>query len=440
MKQIELRLIPTPGAKPEFLAKLQLTDTSSNAHTNTIWETIPPLVVLEGYTRDAWASDTSTQWQSLQVTSVDGRQKLPGFLKYLRDRQKTAFGSFRHTASSGKKYMWVVSYKQASSQMLTCRIASVDSIPGCPVKQQQVKGNVNVKGKASDAAVPKPAPAAAPPSLAATATTTKVIRKKGSGLLGNLVGAQKRTNQHLQSIQKVQPQSSTTTTAPATTDATSNNNNNNNNNAPAAPSVEYKTSGQVLAEFRQEMEQQMLDFDISDEPMLHVKIDLAAKLKLLSQDEQQQGRVTMEILKYIVYEQAEEVNDEWIAQKKASEFLDEVVVAIYKQGQAPLDVLEDVNKGDLPDEIRGQQRAIQQQQQRLEQIREQKQDKANQQAALKAVLPSAAQGDKDGNNADNDDDDNEDHVYAALNQNKRDRRTIEEIQKLDKNSKRQRVD
>jgi hypothetical protein len=35
---------------------------------------------------------------------------------------------------------------------------------------------------------------------------------------------------------------------------------------------------------------------------------------------------------------------------------------------------------------------------------------------------------------------NDEDNFAALNQNKRDRRTIEEIQKLDKHGKRQRVD
>jgi hypothetical protein len=421
MKQIELRLIPTPGAKPEFLAKLQPTDTNTPP---PIWDAIPPLVVLEGYTRDAWALDTSTQWQSLQVQSVDGRQKLVGFCKYLRDRKKTAFGSFRNS-SSGLKYMWVVSYKQASSQMLTCRIAPVDKIPGCPVKVK-VKEVKAVMTPVAAAAPKLSAAAAPPPPLAATTTTTTTIRKKGFGLLGNLVGAQKRTNQHLQSIQKQQPPLSTTTSATTNaTDATSNNNNNNNNNG-NPPAVELKTSGQVLAEFRQEMEQQMLDFDISSEPQLLVKIDLATKLKLLSKEEQQQGRVTMEILKYIVYEQAEEVNDEWIASKLASEFLDDVVVAIYKQGQAPIDVLEDLNKGDLPDEQKGQQRAMQQQQQKSEQMRAMKLNAVTQKQALKDHEQQGG-----GNDEDN---------FAALNQNKRDRRTIEEIQKLDKHGKRQRVD
>lgn len=228
---------------------------------------------------------------------------------------------------------------------------------------------------------------------------------------------------------KPQPAAPATTATTTTTDAASNNNNNDNHDG-ASPdtsnTIELKTSGQVLAEFRQEMEQQMLDFDISSEPMLKVKIDLRSKLKLLSDQEQQQGRVTMEILKYIIYEQAEEVNDEWIAQKEQSEFLDEVVIAIYKQGQAPPDVMEDANKGDLPDEIKGQQRAMMQQQQKSEQMRSQKNSEALQKAALKDH-EQAMQGE--------DGDDN----FAALNQNKRDRRTIEEIQ-LDKNSKRQRVD
>lgn len=125
----------------------------------------------------------------------------------------------------------------------------------------------------------------------------------------------------------------------------------------------------------------------------------------------------MEVLKYIVYEAAEEVNEEWIAHKEPSEFMDEVVISIYKEGEAPPDVIEDINKAELPDEILGQQRALQQQQQRLNETR------ANKDIQEKQRLALAQESGDD---------------FAQLNTKKRDRRTIEEIQAEMKDPKRQR--
>ena len=53
-----------------------------------------------------------------------------------------------------------------------------------------------------------------------------------------------------------------------------------------------------------------------------------------------------------------------MAIKEPSEFMDEFVIAVYKEGAAPPEVLEELNKGELPDEVRGQQQAIQQERQR----------------------------------------------------------------------------
>jgi hypothetical protein len=379
MKQVELRLIPAPGAKPEFLATMEAT-TQSTTPTNSIWERLTDkVVVLEGHTRDAWALDTSCKWHAFQVTSVDGRNKLPGFVKYLRERQKTAYGRF------GDDQVWVISNKQVSNWTLNCRVAALSTIPHCPLLK-----------------VKQPAAAAAAAQPTATATPTTSKKKKGFGFLGNLVGAQKRTNQQVEiaAVKKVSAAAPAAAggggdTAPSTgPNATNTNTTTNNTNT----SLELlKTAGQVLADFRSEMEQEMLDFDASDEPLLKVPLDVASKLRTMSESEQQSGRVTMEILKYIVYEQAEEVNENWIQ--------------IYKEGEAPPEVLEDMNKAEVPDEVRGQQQAIQQQRQKMELQRAQKDAELKQKAALRGEQ-----------NADDEED------FAVLNTKKRDRRTIEEIQ------------
>lgn len=91
-------------------------------------------------------------------------------------------------------------------------------------------------------------------------------------------------------------------------------------------SLPLVTSGQILTDFRHEMEQLMLDFDIAPEVSIKIPVKLADHTKRVQESDK--GRVTMEVLKYIVYEQAEEVNEEWIAHKEPSEFMDEVTVAI----------------------------------------------------------------------------------------------------------------
>ena len=85
--------------------------------------------------------------------------------------------------------------------------------------------------------------------------------------------------------------------------------------------------------------------------------------------------------------------------------MDEVVISVYKE--APPEVLEEVNKAELPDEIRGQQRAIEEARQRAVAKQEADRDKQLQQMAM--------QEDKE-------------EEMATLNVHKRDRRTIEEIQ------------
>eukprot|EP00980_Cylindrotheca_fusiformis_P010639 scaffold2366_cov115-Cylindrotheca_fusiformis.AAC.13 len=388
MKPVELRLVSVPGQKPEFLAALEVISPPPD-----VWQPDSSVthIVLENYTREPWALDTATKWQTVQVQSVDGRNKLPGFVSYLRERKKTAYGRY------GNSHIVVVPPNQMSSKVLTCRIARLDKMPPqCPLK-------------------PKEGVATKPPKPAANtnATSTKPgapgKARKGMGLLGNLVGAQKRTNQHL--ISAAVKKKSNESTADSNADST-----NDTNTTP------LKTAGQLLMEFRQEMEQEMLDFDIAPEPSLKVKLDLAGKLRLLSDDEKQTGKVTMEVLKYIVYEAAEEVNEEWIAHKEPSEFMDEVVITIYKEGEAPPEVLEDINKAELPEEVLGQQRALQQQQQRMQEAKANKEIQRKQKLAL---AQQQQQGD-------------DDHDFAVLNTNKRDRRTIEEIQMERQGSKRQR--
>ena len=444
MKQVELRLIPAPGQKPEFLAVVELVH---KQNVPELWEHLPPVVVLEGYTRDAWASDTSTQWTTWQVESIDGRNKLPGFVKFLRDRQKSCYGRVVLPPSTfigaDQERVWVISHKQMSSSTVNCRIASIHTIPTCPLRPMETNKSTVTHPPPSTTSTPASAStstsrissSSSPRTIINSVSTgpAQAAKPKRSGLLGNLVGAQRRTNTQLEiAASVVAPKKKTLTSASTasgdettTTSAAGRDDlshratdpGTTTHTIPPAVAMGTQTAGQVLADFRSEMEQKMLDFDIAtEESCLKINLDLAAKLRLLMDEEKQSGRVTMEVLKYIVYEQAEEVNEEWIAHKEPSEFMDEVVIAIYKEGEAPEEVLEEMNKGELPDEVRGQQRAIQEQLQKAEQIKAQK--IRMEQMKLAMQLKTQQQEEEE-----------EDEDFAALNTQKRDRRTIEDYER-----------
>mmetsp|Transcript_28837 Transcript_28837/g.29252 ORF Transcript_28837/g.29252 Transcript_28837/m.29252 type:complete len:171 (+) Transcript_28837:486-998(+) len=168
------------------------------------------------------------------------------------------------------------------------------------------------------------------------------------------------------------------------------------------------------------MEQQMLDFDIAPDVSMKVSIHLSDHSKKVQEADRE--KITMEILKYIVYEQAEEVNEEWIAHKEPSEFTDEITVAIFKDAEtAPPEVLEELNQAELPEEVMVEQNKIQgkRRQQELNELR-------IQEALQRQTLKKMAMGGDGGGGASN---------FTVLNKEKRDLRTIEEIQQDTKRRK-----
>jgi len=418
------------------------------------------VVVLEGYTREPWAIDmnsntAATTWSSFQVHSVDGRNKLPGFVKYLRERQKTCFGRFvmddntnknnntNNTDNENKNenetslttFVWIISHKQTSSSRLSCRVAPIHSIPNCNLRPKAVPAGRNRTQNAASSTAVGAIPAA---NANANASVCKP-KKKGFGLLGNLVGAQRRTNHQVVTASTASAASTARTTKTPTSETkhnqTSNNpttdnnqtggnhasdtlNDNNNNDIPLA------TSGQVLAGFRHEMEQKMLDFDISPEMSTKISVKIGDQTKKVRDPDK--GNITMEVLKYIVYEQAEEVNEEWIAHQEPSEFTDEVTVAIYKDPEfAPQEVIEEMNHAEIPEEMKAQQKMIEQKG-RQQEINARRVQEALQRQALRNLAESSGSGEGNGQS------------FSALNTDKRDLRTIEEIQQ--DNAKRRKME
>lgn len=376
MKQIKLMLTPQPGAKPEYIDDLRLLDASPVMLE--VWQSKLPAdqITIEAYTRDTWAWKPGNDWVTLTVESSTDRNKLPGFCDYLKQRQKSAYARFPPTG------IFVISYIQSKSSAdsfrMQCRVAvDMSKIPNCNLKPL-------VLPKAA-----KPATAAAPQAPA----------RKG-GLLAKLVGAQERTNFHVAMASTKKPESTKVDALDSSKGGV----------------AENRTAAEVLSSFRQTMHDKMLDFDLDEaEDTLRVKISLAEHVAGLSNDDK--ARVTMEVLKYMVYEAAEEVNDEWIAHKEPSEFMDEVTIAIYKEGAAPEEVLEEVNKGELPDEVRGQQRAIQEERNR-------------QVYKVESRTSQIVEADV---HRQLDDEDEED--LAVLNTSKRDRRTIEDYEREKKKAR-----
>ena len=124
----------------------------------------------------------------------------------------------------------------------------------------------------------------------------------------------------------------------------------------------------------------------------------------------------MDVLKFIVNEQVDEIGmDEWTCMKEASEFSDEAQFVVYKAGHVPEVVLEDLNRGEIPDEVKQQQRAMQEARVREEKKRLKQLEEEN----LKKMNTSTTMNSTNGEN----------HKMETLNLKKRDRRTIEEIQK-----------
>ncbi len=373
MNETTLLLAPAPKAPGEFLVTVECDDADLE---------LPFEITLNQYSRDrSWIE--SPLWKKATVKIVPGQERrYPGFLKYIQERQKSAWGTF-HTTSSNNKGIFLIPHTLKKEQQshdikqvychvgLDPRLLSQPTKPPQPPPQQKqqqqftktkppiVTGNNNNNSRTTNNSSNKPSK---------------------SGLLGNLLGAQRRTNYHMDTTTGLKNQSST------------------NNES------ENMTTGQVIAKFRNQIEDKLTKFQSSSDTfILKIPVSLADQTANLAPDEE----LTMDILKFIIHEQVEEVDDRWIAIREPSEFVDEASFVVYKEGHCPEEVLQEYNKGDLPDEIKGQQRAIRDVSAKAEQKKLQKVQRNNEKSAHTTNT----------------------NITTALNTKKRDRRTIEEIQR-----------
>lgn len=373
MNEITINIADSPSAvKSTFLATVQPI-LSSEA------EDLPFEITINRYSRESWSlrkQTNSSTWKTGWFKSIDEKKNINGFLKFLKERKKAAYAKFEsplHDEKTGQTCtaLFVVPFDQPTNQLTKdentffaqyclddrlLRVTSVNQAPKPTTKpnlQADRRSDV-IQGNSSSSTVSK-------------------------GLLGNLIGAQRKTNQHLaHTLRKRQD---------------------------TVELTDSLTSTQIISRFREKVERTLRDFENSNQTEIKIPISLAELTREITSIEEKE-KVTISVLKYIVYEQVEEINEEWVATKESSGFMDESNVVVYKAGFVPPEVLEDMNKGEQTDE------AIQQQRFLREALSKEENRKAKliEEQNRKKLASEKMQ-------------------VAVLNTNKRDRRTIEEIQK-----------
>lgn len=404
MNEVTIQLIPAPGVSPEFLATL--TPLGEDAA-----EELPFEITLGKYSREKWATQDllsheqqqqKTPWKSMWFRSIDGRKKLPGFLKYLRERKKAAFGTFEPAVSVGEddenavatRAIFVVPPDQPTPP------ADNDDEP-LVWGRYALNERWVVPNKHHARAPSQQQPPVLPPPPKPIVTTKKT-KSGAAGLLGNLLGQQRETDAFLAAVPKRSVvQKSTTNTA----DEIGNNDDDN----------KATTGAGVLNGFRRHLEQTLSDFKDAAAGSKKITINMNRLTKDL-EDTDEKLKVSMDVLRFVFNELVEEIGeDKWLTAKEPSEFLDEeTVISVYKEGHVPKEVMEEQMRGDMPSELVSAERAIKEASAKQGAMKQKKLDLARQQAAIRQGSQQEVQ---------------------ELNTNKRDRRTIAEIQNDAKKSR-----
>jgi hypothetical protein len=408
MNETKLLLSPDPNnpkAKPDFLATVEPIKLPHSKSITTDDFNLPFELTFDGYTREAWSvynSSVASQWKYCYLHSTDGRNRLPGFLKYLRDRKKAAVAKFEPTdVSIGQegKAVLVVPFDQPAIEQVPEGVADKNQLLFVMYLrdenvlhkkngngQQQQKQQTASNGQ-SQKIQPKLTTQQKPIQKPNNPPMMKPIQisKKGGGLLGNLLVSKQRTENHLSTVRG--PTRSTTTD-------------------PLDLSATITGAAFVISNFRNKISNELESFaSDSTKNITQVNISLSALVKEVPLNER--DKVTMDILKYIVYEQVEETNDGWIAAKEPGGFMDECTIVVYKGEECcPREVLEDLNRGELPEEVKGHARHL-----------AEAQSKKNGKGGMlkEEEIMKQQQGSY--------------NDVTVLNTNKRDRRTLEQIQR-----------
>jgi len=409
MNEITLNCADAPNAPiTNFLATLQPfstgTDQGMGGHNE---EDLPFEITLDRYTRDPWSvlkppNDPNEKiWKSCWFKSIDNKKKLPGFLQFLSQRGKAAFGKFEsphpdEVTGNINKAVFLVPFQQPPAPVggdglghgadgagagskddfifvkycLDERLTMVrvsHKLKPKPGQMMQMQQQQRMQQR------PNPSQQQVPKSIGV-----------GSGLLGNLLGKSQRTNQHLDSVpaRKKEKQMN---------------------------QIDTLSSGQVITKFRDKVEQILKELESSTNTEVKIAISMADLTREMTSMEEKE-KVTLKVLEFVVNEAVEDINEEkneeWTPYKEPGEFMDEAKIIVYKTDHVPAEVMEDLNRGEIPDEVKQQQRAMREAMER----EENKKLKALQMQNLKKAAGEHA-------------------GISMLGTNRRDRRSIEEIQK-----------
>ena len=389
-EETEIQLVSSPGAPPEFLATVGPVEGTNSSM-------LPFEIVLDNYTRESWSSlamrqNSNVPWKIIKIVTKDERssKKLVGFMNYLNERKKSAVGKCEiidendEDSATNIQGYFVVPFDQSFQKLernnqlivITCKVLRDYSL---------LKKGIDANSQKQQKRPQEGQQKCREPHALSKTVAPKSSQIKSSGFMGKLLGASSRTGIALAAV----PKSSVMKTA--------------NNRC-------ENIKSDIMNSFRNTIEETLNAFLSNDSlPVCKIRVCLADVLRQNKIDKINTPEgVTMEVLKYIVYESVDEIGrDKWVAYKEPSEFMDDCYISVYKEGHAPPDVLEEINKGEIPDEVKAAQRAIRAAAERDVARKEGKKDAQ----LLESAVGSVTRDD-----------------LSTLNTIKRDRRTIEEIQ------------
>ena len=296
MNETTILLSGDPKAKPDFLATVEPAIPQQPPFT------LPFELVLDGYTREPWSSGnangqhiTHIEWNSCYLVSTDGRNRLPGFMQYLQGRKKAAIAKFDasdalpSSSSDENKAILVVPYDPPpipidklpqgvdKSQVIYVKYlkdanilkggnlaSNTKKIEEKKKIEEQKLMQKKIEQQQAQKKIPPPAP-----------RTISTSTKKG-GLLGYLLGAQRRTENHLDLVRAQK-------------------------NSDVAFDPNTGAAGCINA-FRTKISTELEQFKADPTKFTtKVSISLASLIKSVPVDEQ--DKVTMDVFKFTVYEQ-----------------------------------------------------------------------------------------------------------------------------------------
>jgi len=414
MSEITISLAQSPTAPTaDFLCKTlpHPTSSSSSSHDTDHSENLPPSLRLDSYTRAPYSRPPPKptpslphEWHTLWLRSTDGRGKLPGFLGFLKGRKKSALGRFESPVMDEDtggvvEAVFVVPYDQprvpqgeegeGKGDLVFVRYC----LDGRGLKEEVAVAPV--VGKSQRGMQPPRQRNTSTPNTSTNSTNGTKPKKKSStpapqkGLFSRMVLSATLK-------QKNTPHSTHPRHRPGPT---------------PSPTTPTHTAGHIISQIRTLLQTSLTTFLQSPtETSIKIPVSLAAHTKDLSDEEKE--KVGMEVVKFLVSEQVDEIGEEegWVSMREPGEFADEAVFAVYKKGAVPVDIMEDMMKGDMPDEAKNEARAQQEAKTRENERKARKEANSNLRAAMRNQAHAG------------------EHT-KSLNHSKRDRRSIEDIQR-----------